>query len=38
MVPGGRPIIAIGYNYYIWKVLTFIVTEDAESTKYIKVP
>ena len=29
MVPGGRPISAIGYKYNSWKVLYFIATEDA---------
>ena len=28
MVPGGRPIIAIGYKYNAQKVLCFIVTEN----------
>ena len=33
MVPGGRPCIAIGYKYNARKVLSFIVTENAGSTK-----
>ena len=33
MVPGGRPLIAIGYKYNARKVLYFIVTENAGSTK-----
>ena len=33
IVPGDRPIIAIGYNYNTWKVLYFIVTGDAGTTK-----
>ena len=33
MVPGGRPLIAIGYTYNMWNVLYFIVTEDTSSTK-----
>ena len=28
MVPGGRPLIAIGYKYNTRKVLSFIVTEN----------
>ena len=28
MVPGGRPLIAIGYKYNARKVLSFIVTEN----------
>ena len=33
MVPGDRPIIAIGYKYNVRKVLSFIVTDNAGSTK-----
>ena len=33
MVPGGRPLIAIGYKYNARKVLSFIVTDNAGSTK-----
>ena len=33
MVPGYRPLIAIGYKYNARKVLSFIVTENAGSTK-----
>ena len=33
MVPGGRPLIAIGYKYDARNVLSFIVTYDAGSTK-----
>ena len=33
MVPGGRPIIAIGYKYNARKVLYFIVIENAEITR-----
>ena len=33
MVPGGRPLIAIGYKYNTRKVLSFIVTDNAGSTK-----
>ena len=32
MVPGGRPLIAIGYKYNAQKVLYFIVTDNAGST------
>ena len=32
MVPGDRPLIAIGYKYNARKVLYFIVTENARST------
>ena len=32
MVPGRRPLIAIGYNYNAWKVLYFTVTDNAWST------
>ena len=33
MVPGDRPLIAISYNYNARKVLSFIVTDNAGSTK-----
>ena len=33
MVPRGRPLIAIGYKYNGWKVLSFIVTDNTGSTK-----
>ena len=33
MVPGGRLIIAIGYGYYVRKVISFIVTDRAGNTK-----
>ena len=33
MVPGGRPLIAIGYKYNARKVLSFIVTVNAGSKK-----
>ena len=33
MVPGGRPLIAIGYKYNARKVLSFIVTDNSGSTK-----
>ena len=33
MVPGDRPLIDIGYNYNAQKVLSFIVTDNAGSTK-----
>ena len=33
MVPGGRPIIAIGYKYNAREVLYFIVTDNAERTQ-----
>ena len=33
MVPGGRPLIAIGYKHNARKVLYFIVTDNAGSTK-----
>ena len=32
MVPRDRSIIAIGYKYNTWKVLSVIVTEDTGST------
>ena len=32
MVPGGRPLVAIGYKYNARKVLSFIVTGNAGST------
>ena len=31
MVPGYRPLIAIGYKYNAWKVLSFIVTDNVGS-------
>ena len=33
MVPGGRPLIDIGYKYNVRKVLSFIVTDNEGSTK-----
>ena len=33
MVPGDRPLIAIGYKYNAWKVISFIVTDNAGSTQ-----
>ena len=33
MVPGVRLIIDIGYNYNAWEVISFIVIDDAGSTK-----
>ena len=33
MVPGVRPLIAIGYKYNVQKVLYFIVMDNAGSTK-----
>ena len=33
MLPGDRPLIAIGYKYNARKVLYFIVTENSGSTK-----
>ena len=33
MVPGDRPLIAIGYKYNARKFLSFIVTENAGSTQ-----
>ena len=33
MVPGGRPLIAIGYKYNARKVLYFIVTDNAGITQ-----
>ena len=33
MVPRGRPHIDIGYKYNAWKVLYFIVTDNAGSTQ-----
>ena len=33
MVPGDRPLVAIVYKYNARKVLSFIVTENAGSTK-----
>ena len=32
MVPGDRPLIAIGYKYNAWKVISFIVTDNTGST------
>ena len=32
MVPGGRPLISIGYKYNAQKVLSFIVTDNVGST------
>ena len=33
MVPGDRPLIAIGYKYNVRKVISFIVTDNTGSTK-----
>ena len=33
MVPGGRPLITIGYKYNARKVLCFIISDNAGSTK-----
>ena len=33
MVPGGSPLIAIGYKYNVRKVIYFIVTDNAGSTQ-----
>ena len=33
MVPGDRPLIAIGYKYNAWKFLSLIVTDNAGITK-----
>ena len=33
MVPSDRPLIDIGYKYKKWKVLSFIVTDNAGSTQ-----
>ena len=33
MVPRGKPIISIGFNYRVWKVISFIVTENSGITK-----
>ena len=33
MVPGDRPLVAIGYKYNVRKVLYFIVTDNSGSTK-----
>ena len=33
MVPGDRPLIDIGYKYNAWKVVSFIFTDNAGSTK-----
>ena len=35
MVPGGGPLISIGYKYNAWKVIPFIVTADAGRTKSV---
>ena len=32
MVPGGRTLIAIGYKYNTWKVLSFIIIDNAGRT------
>ena len=37
MVPGYRPIIVISYKYNAWKVLSFIVTENASNTKTVVI-
>ena len=33
MVPGDSPLIAVGYNYNVRKVLSVIVTDNTRSTK-----
>ena len=33
MIPKGRPLIAIGYKYNAWKVLSFIVTDNTGRTQ-----
>ena len=33
MVPRKRPLIAMGYKYDAWKVLSFIVTENTGTTQ-----
>ena len=33
MVPGGRTLIAIGYKYNTWKVLSFIIIDNAGRTQ-----
>ena len=33
MLPGGRPLISIGYKYNVQKVLSFIVTDNAGITQ-----
>ena len=33
VVPGGRPLIAIGYEYNVRKVIYFVVIEVAQTTK-----
>ena len=33
MVPGGRPLICIGYKYNKWKVLYFSVTDNTVITQ-----
>ena len=35
MVPGDRPLIAIGYKYNMRKVLSFIITDNAGSTNTV---
>ena len=35
MVPGGRPLIAIGYKYNVRKVISFIVTDNSGITQEI---
>ena len=35
MVPGVRPLLAIGYKYHYWQVLSFIATEGKGSTKAV---
>ena len=32
-VLGGRPLVSVGYKYNMWKVISFIATEDAGSAK-----
>ena len=34
MVPGHRPLLAIGYKYNSYKVLYFVATEGSGSTTY----
>ena len=38
MVPGDRPLIAIGYMYNMWKVLYFIVTDNAGRAQRLVFP
>ena len=33
MVPGGRPLISVGYKYNARKVIYYIVIENAERTQ-----